>query len=178
VGFGYCPVDPGSRRRAMQSMTWQGERFPSVKTRFVCTHHAISQPSPASWWSASHRTGTFQGQLFHLRRASSRRDGPRAHRLPGQAMERSIHFIAVLRGARIKRSPGSQRSAQASPDRPDQRSGGTIAARRTSFVASSDTGSGLFPSVDKLLRDDALFERVVGVEEQRHGGRPILPHGD
>jgi hypothetical protein len=57
------------------------------------------QPSPASWRLASRLTGTFQGQLFHLRFASAGRYAPRAHRLPVQAMGFSTHYIIALRGA-------------------------------------------------------------------------------
>ena len=62
-------------------------------------HHVLPEPSPASCRLASRRTGTFQGQLFHPRFASASRDGPRAHRLPVQAMACSTHSITPLRGA-------------------------------------------------------------------------------
>ena len=56
-------------------------------TRFVGTHRVTSSSSRASWRPASRRTRTFQGQLFHRRRASAGSYAPKTHRLPVQAVE-------------------------------------------------------------------------------------------
>ena len=55
-----------------------GGRFPEGLWLLCCTHHAVSQPSRASWRPASRRTRTFQGQLFHLRLASPGHYAPTA----------------------------------------------------------------------------------------------------
>ena len=98
---------------AMQNITWQGPHCPQVKTRCGCTHHVTSQPSLASWRSASRRTVTFQGQLFHLRFASTGRYGPTTHCLPVQAMEISSHSISALRGAPSLFAPSRSASSEA-----------------------------------------------------------------
>jgi hypothetical protein len=42
----------------------QGLDSPKVETRFVCTHHVISQPSTAFWRLASRLTAPFRGMLL------------------------------------------------------------------------------------------------------------------
>jgi hypothetical protein len=43
----------------------QGTTAPSGAIHVVCTHPALSQPSPASWWLALHLTGPLQGHAAH-----------------------------------------------------------------------------------------------------------------
>jgi hypothetical protein len=85
----------------------QGPDFPKVEFRLVWTHPAPSSSSLASWRSASRRTSTFQGQLFHHQQASAGSYGPTMHRssrtacgLPTSLM--SLHHSDIaLRGALI-----------------------------------------------------------------------------
>jgi hypothetical protein len=79
-------------------------RGPVSRRSFVasCTYPVIPEPSPASWQPALYLTGTFQGQLFHPRLASTGRYAPRAHGLPRTGQGGSPHSIDALRGARMK----------------------------------------------------------------------------
>jgi hypothetical protein len=79
-GHQFCPGCQGEPREtnihapplAVPSGTFlrQGTCSPSVETHFARSLPVVSQPSPASWWLASHRTGTFQGHAAHMDRAS------------------------------------------------------------------------------------------------------------
>jgi hypothetical protein len=58
IGCGRCPI-----RQGLEA----GVPFPVGLSPASFTRHGPLQPSPASWRLASRLTGTFQGQLFHLR---------------------------------------------------------------------------------------------------------------
>ena len=103
IGCGRCPVVL-VLNQVCKILRGRG---PISRRSFVTsfTHHARPQPSRASWRLASRLTRTFQGQLFHSRFASAGRYGPRAHRLPAQAMGFSTHYIIAPRGAHPSSSP-------------------------------------------------------------------------
>jgi hypothetical protein len=101
---------PGSFATPSCRVLRQGGFFPSVAIRFGWTHHTTSSPSPPILVACIAPQGAFQGQLFHPRLASTWRDGPTVHRLPGRGdgstdCRSFLHVIFMLRGAPLPKPP-------------------------------------------------------------------------